>query len=558
MSAIGFVVWGIRNGFKNNWLATNVDVTIYEHLTDDMRQICNSTVDTFFSIEKIQDHTLLSIFNPNTKDHVQRKAYMALSIVVPNGYFLKGDVIVALQAMMHTYLTKQGNAMVNMVSAEDIKVPLKSLQLSVNPNTFAHKRTKIGLFQYNSKSEIQSHFQDPSIYEFKKVFFISGQNVALEKMQGIEHVNTFSKPIFLTVSDFDPKYFSITINNLPISAVKSPIKQGDLIQFVDRKTKHGKQMQVGVSDVRVSLIELFPPIFNPPKPPKPPKRGKSNFIIIGSLLFCLLAGAAYFFLPSSPIPVQDIDIDIDIDIDGQSSHRDKKRIAATYNFETLELKNLPNNADSATWFYIYKLSNVTVAIDSFNIKKTTLTIKTLKKASDTLMLVKYQINDKQFLDTIPLEFMVPSTYIIKSGEALSKIAERFDIKKDSLMKWNNIINENSIKEGDELKLLPNSSAPTHNRGETASSNGNPIKENNTTTREKPKPTQQPVPAAGTPPKDNANDLTHLKKEADKLIKELKQMGVVITSFENIKNSCQDQACLKGLIENMKKEKQKNE
>jgi LysM repeat protein len=551
MSAIGFVVWGIRNGFKNNWLAAHVDADVYQFLTDDMRQICNSTVDVFYSIEKIQDYTLLSIFNPNTKDHVQRKAYMAMSIVLPNGCFLSGNVLEVLKSMMQTYEIKQGNAMVNMVSAEDIKVPLKSLQLSVNPNTFPHKRTKIGLFQYNSESEIQSHFQDPSIYEFKKVFFISGQNVALEKMQGIEHVNTFSKPMFLTVSDFDPKYFSITINNQPISAVKSTIKQGDLIQFVDRKTKQGKQMQVGASDVRVSMIELFPPIFNPPKPPKPPKRGKSNFIIIGSLLFCLLAGAAYFFLPSSPIPVQDIDIE------GQSSHPDKKRIAATYNFETLELKNLPNNAHSATWFYIYKLSNVTVAIDSFNIKKTTLTVKTLKKASDTLILVKYQINDKQFLDTIPLEFVVPSTYTIKSGEALSKIAERFDIKKDSLMKWNNIINENSIKEGQELKLLPNSSAPTHN-GETASPNGNPIKENNTTTREKPKPTQQPVPAAGTPPKDNVNDLTQLKKEADKLIKELKQMGVVITSFENIKNSCQDQACLKGLIENMKKEKQKNE
>ena len=262
---IGFVVWGIRNGFKNNWLSTNVDATLYGQLTDDMRQICNSTIDTFFSIEIIRDYTLLSIFNPNTKDHVQRKAYIALSIIIPYGYFLKGDVTGTLKAMMQTYVVKQGNAMVNMVNTDDMKVHLKALQLSANFNAVQHVRNKIGLFKYIGSNEIQTIFQNPSIYEFKKVFFISGQNVALEKMQGIEHVHAFSKSLLLTFSDFDSKYFSVTINNQQITATKSSVKQGDLIQLIELKTNRGKQLQVGQSDVHISMLELFPPPFELPK-----------------------------------------------------------------------------------------------------------------------------------------------------------------------------------------------------------------------------------------------------------------------------------------------------
>ena len=34
-------------------------------------------------------------------------------------------------------------------------------------------------------------------------------------MQGIEPVHNFSRPLFLTVSDFDAKQYSVTINNEP-------------------------------------------------------------------------------------------------------------------------------------------------------------------------------------------------------------------------------------------------------------------------------------------------------------------------------------------------------
>jgi hypothetical protein len=75
-------------------------------------------------------------------------------------------------------------------------------------------------------------------------------------------------------------------------------------------------------------------------------------------------------------------------------------------------------------------------------------------------------------------------------------------------------------------------------------------------REQPKPTETSTPAATATKKDNSNDLTPLKKEADKLIKELKNLGVDITVFEKWKNTCENQACLTKLITVMKNEKQK--
>jgi LysM repeat protein len=549
MSAIGFVVWGIRNGFKNNWLAANVDVNVYQHLTDDMRQICNSTVDTFFSIEKIQDYTLLSIFNPNTKDHVQRKAYIALSIVIPNGYLLKGDVIGTLHAMMQTYELKQGNAMVNMVNAEDMKVHLQQLQLTSNPNTVPHARTKIGLFSYSDASEIQAYFQDPSIYEFKKVFFISGQNVALEKMQGIESVHIFSRPLFLTVSDFDPKQHSVTINNEPINATKSPIKTGDLIQFVERKTKRGKQLQVADGDVQVSMIQLFPLIIEPTKASKPPKvGGKNKFkgIVFVALLVGLIGGGAYFFLLS------------DSGKDANVASEYAEKIHATYDeFDTLSFYNIPK-ADSSAQFEIFKLENdAEKSIGSVSVLNPNIAAVKLNITTDTILVLKYKQADSIIRVPVSVEFVIPKFYKIKSGEGLSKIAVRFNIKKESLMRWNNITDENKIKEGQELKLAPETGTRAQQvKNENETSNNNSIKVEGTPTTEKPKPTEQPAPAAGNTQKDNANDLTPLKKKADKLIKELKQLGVEITDFEKTKNSCQDQVCLNSLIEKMKNEKQK--
>jgi LysM repeat protein len=526
MNAIGFVVWGIRNGFKNNWLASNVDANVYEHLTDDMRQICNSTVDAFFSVDKILDYTLLTIFNPNTKDHVQRKAYIALSIVVPNGCFLKGDVIGALQAMMQTYVTKQGNAVVNMVSADDIKAHLHHLQISPNLDSVPHARSKTGLFSYRDVSEIRAHFQEPSIYGFKKVFFISGHNVALEKMQGIQEVHTFSKPLFLTLSDFDPKYFSVNINNQSITSTKSPIKTGDLIQFVERKTKRGKQLQVGSSDVRISMLEIFPPIYERPKPQC--GNGKVKRIVAASLLFGLVAVAIYFLLPPPPIPPKPMV--------GDGSVASTNSIVAVYDFENLRLSNLPQVADS-TWFAISHVSSEPVLIDSVVNNNPVLATDKLRVKVDTLITVTYSIKDSLISVRVPVQFKTPAVYKIKSSDNVSNIGLRFNIEKDSLMRWNNITDENKIKEGQELKLVPETATRIPQaRSETPVSDPAKVEGNRATGE--PKQPARRSSASETTPKNETTEIMRLRETADKLLEELED-SPKIQEYQNKKKGCND-------------------
>jgi hypothetical protein len=107
---IGVLVWGIRNGFRNNWLSHNADASVMEGLNDEMRQICNSTVEPFYSVEIIAKSTVITIYNPNAIDHVQRRAYIALSVVVPLGTVF-GNLKSALDEMLLFYKQRQANAM---------------------------------------------------------------------------------------------------------------------------------------------------------------------------------------------------------------------------------------------------------------------------------------------------------------------------------------------------------------------------------------------------------------------------------------------------------------
>ena len=445
---IGFVVWGIRNGFKNNWLVANVDASVYQLLTDDMRQICNSTVDKFYSIEKIENNTVLSIFNPNTKDHVQRKAYIALSIVIPNGYEILGDAIGCLNSMLQTYEVKQGNAMVNMVNAEDIKAHLAQLQLKPESNFAAYTGNGIGVFHYTGFDQIQLHFNSPTIFGFKKVFFISGQNVALERIPGIQNVQSFAKPLFLTVSEFDPNKHTATINNQAITMSKTQVKQDDLIRVADFKTKQSKEFQIANNDLHISFRDLFPPIVNYQKPPS--NNGNKNKIIaLFSMAVLIIGGIIYSLLPS------------DAKVGGGSGtgpeveDTNEKEFSAVYDFEKLELFNYPEGTSESTMFFIYKLNNDdSILIDSVLQVSSKSSKVRLNRSSDTLLLIRFKLDGKIQTKKIVVEFRLPNEHKILSGEALSKIADRYGIKKDSLMKWNKIANENSIRKGQVILLKP--------------------------------------------------------------------------------------------------------
>jgi len=540
---IGFVVWGIRNGFKNNWLSSNVDAAIYQSFTDDMRQICNSTVDKFYSIEKIENNTVLSVFNPNTKDHVQRKAYIALSIVIPNGYEILGDVIGCLSSMLQTYEVKQGNAMVNMVNVDDVKVHLAQLEIKPEANMFNSAGNGIGVFYYNSHNEIQIHFGNPSIFGFKKVFFISGQNVAIERMPNIQSVQSFAKPLFLTVSDFEPNRHSVTINNQPITMTRMSVKQGDNIRITESKTGQSKSFQISNRDEYISLKELFPPIMQYPELTS--GNGNKNKIIgLVSLALLLIGGIVYFFRPpETPVVSEGVTVEEETRI---------QKFSAVYDFEKLELINCPLETNDSTLFYIYKLSNDSNIIDSIyklnsisNSKKLA-----LKKVSDTLLMVRFKVANEMKTLKINVDFKLPSEHKILSGEALSKIAERYGIKRETLMKWNNISNENSIREGQVILLKPKdlNISETEENEEVDQPSGTinkpmPKGNSNTSNSGNDEKTFNGGNSAGEPkptPKtsSNQNEIEKLKKEIKSLIAK-KTDPKVLADLNKRLNGCKD-------------------
>ena len=75
-SHIGFVIWGVRNGFEV-MLASNqseVEFLKSDVVSDNMRQVCNTTSETFYSIHRNQKFGVVTIYHSDAKDMVGRNA----------------------------------------------------------------------------------------------------------------------------------------------------------------------------------------------------------------------------------------------------------------------------------------------------------------------------------------------------------------------------------------------------------------------------------------------------------------------------------------------------
>ena len=293
MAQLGFVFWGLRNGFSNLLFSSNVDPTLPSHFTDDMRQICQGTIDAFYSIEKIPNFTLLTTYNPNTKDNFGRRGYTALSLVIPFGYSTSGNPLELLNKMMETYVTRQGNAMVTMVRIEDFQSLLDKVPLVRTQGEISHERKRIGLCYYQNDQELFGQLSKPDIYQFSKVYYAKSQNAALDRLAGIENVQTFQKPLFLQLSNFDPKWRAFK-NGSPITSTRTPIKPGDTLLFQDGKTGRRKEYIVENTDIHLSGNDLFPPVV---KPPKQSNEGNSKILLIVSACVLLLGVGGYFLYP---------------------------------------------------------------------------------------------------------------------------------------------------------------------------------------------------------------------------------------------------------------------
>ena len=90
---IGYIVWGVQKEFQNNLLSGNVHPDFLALLTNSLSYVCVGLESKFFTIEKMDKVSLLSIVDPKSLENTWQKDYIVISLVLPIGYCIKGDVI---------------------------------------------------------------------------------------------------------------------------------------------------------------------------------------------------------------------------------------------------------------------------------------------------------------------------------------------------------------------------------------------------------------------------------------------------------------------------------
>jgi len=433
MKEIGFVVWGLRAGFKNDWLVSNVDSSVLGSLTDEMRAYCFGTITEFFSIEKVNGFTVLTIYNPNTTDHVGRRAYIAISIVVSERYGLSGNVVGCLQEMMSTYLSKQGKAMINKVSRSDFLPILAKISTSVKSKLIHDNSKRIGILKSQDSVSFNLHFQDLSISEFKKVYFLTDSINALEKKEGVEFIQAFRKSSVFSLEGYSTLSHEITINNKKVEGSNHLIYSGDVVRVTHIIQQVTKKIVASGRDINISTSILFPKREEPVTPQKEPKSPLNKILLVSSITLVIGFGIVFGYLkffssepppPPPPPPTE---------------------ITAAYNFKKLNIKFLPED---------WGQDSITIHVKGEEDRRIKFIGSDHKldfelfKAKDKELVLNH---DGQPPKTLTIEYKLPDDHTVKADEILGTISELYDIPVDKLKEINNLDND-KIKPGDILKL----------------------------------------------------------------------------------------------------------
>jgi LysM repeat protein len=428
MREIGFVVWGVRSGFKNNWLTSNVDSSVLSALTDEMRIYCHGTVTQFLSIEKVNNFNVVTIYNPNTTDHVGRRAYMAISIVVPKSYGLTGNVIGCMEELMATYSSKQGNAMVNKVSSGDFESILAKITPTVNSKIKLDGAEKVGIFKTTDFNSCNIHFQDLTICEYKKVYFLKESITALEKKEGVESIRSFRRPNLFIINGFNSQLHEITINDKKVQGSKHVIFSGDAIKLTHLGQKIARRRVAGDRDIVINMATEFPPKIAPPKPVKDQRSSRKKVVLTSVALFIIGAVTilSYFnFFGSNEVT------------ETRDTQKEEKAPEATFDLKSKTLSI--TNAEKWSEFYIpgdtEKKGNINVDIGEFSD-----TSITLDRKKDTLLVLSG--NENEVSDTIDIKFYLPIKHLVKKKQTLSKIAAIYGIDVKELKSINDLKNDN--------------------------------------------------------------------------------------------------------------------
>jgi len=442
MKELGFVVWGTltADGFKNNLLVSNVDSLVLEALTDDIRVACFRTRTEFFSIENVSEFKVLTVYNPSWTDVVDRPGYIAISIVLSRNYGLSGNVVGCLQEMMSTYLSKQGKAKFNKVSYNDLFPVLANISPSIKGKVTQDDSERIGILKSQHSDSFNSHFQDLSINEFKKVFFLTETISVLENREGVEFIQAFRKSSVFSLEGYSRLSHEITINNKKVEGSSHLIYSGDVVRVTHMNQQVTKKIVASGRDINMSTSILFPKREEPQKPAKEPKSPFNKILLVSSITLVIGFGIVFGYLkffsseppPPPPPPATEI--------------------TAAYNFKKLNIKFLPED---------WGQDSITIHVKGEEDRR----IKFIGSDHE-LDFELFKAKDKKLVlthdskkEVLIIEYKLPDDHTVKADEIfLGTISERYDIPVDKLKEINNLDND-KIKPGDILKLKVDEPAP---------------------------------------------------------------------------------------------------
>ena len=446
----GFVVWGIRNGFKNNWLSYNVNEKVCENFRDDLRQVCNNTSENFYSFEKTEDYSIITVYNPNFKDHVQRKAYIAISLLVPKGKRIKGHVLKCLAGLMDEYVRGESSPMSSMVSPEQMGIHLKHILLEDNPNYRSKVGSGIGYYYYEDINQLEVYFQKNSINQFRKVFFAGSPNSTLEQLPDIERIIALSTGLYLNLIGYNSSLYRITVNGQSVPGPRIEVVKGDFIRIQEISSFQSKQIQVGSTDLNIDLSELF--VSNISYPDQSPSKKLRSVLLF--LIFTVLILGGWLLLK----PAKELNNSTPTTVNTTSEAESKPSAVYDFDTEEIRLKNLPI-LENQKLFRLLK-SNARI-IDSFLLEKPSFRSKDIFIKEDNYLILSYTDDSgTPVKEEIKVRFInIPKEYTTVKGDNQYRVAARFGIDEEMLKLWNGLKSD-QLAIGVKLRLTPpNSRSP---------------------------------------------------------------------------------------------------
>jgi hypothetical protein len=313
-NSVQFVIWGIRDGFKSNLMSNGSVNPFVSHLTD-QRQLWNKFKNQFYSITRASGNTLITIFDPTVLDIIGRDtgSTIAISLVAPQGYLLKGDPLYTLRQLMAYYVSKQNGTTSFGFTQSMFEEEIVGIELISQPAAGSKQVSfgKKGFIQFQDESSILSYFQHLDIGPYEQVLFFSDDfqrqypDILVHQF-GAQPISSFQPPVRVTLVGYLESRYEIRVAGKKLTVTTAgelDALPGEQLEITALNSGQTKIILVGANSHNIWLDQYFPRR-PPPPPPPPPFNGKKLLIPAFVLLLLGFIGFEVYdsIIPPPPPP----------------------------------------------------------------------------------------------------------------------------------------------------------------------------------------------------------------------------------------------------------------